>query len=169
LTRNFDVQLKKLNLDIFLYPEKHSTLLPIGRLVADTKVDPDGVTRYKEQLAAGQQLRPIVVIKHPHKNMYAVIDGHHRFFAQLEYGKKDINCAVIPDFTGFMFNLTKDGWLQPHPILTKHVRIPILEFHQKLDQSINRELRRNTKQFLNDFHRHPEKLIEIFQKLISAS
>ena len=166
MTRNFDESLKKLNLDIFLCPEKYSTSLPIDKIVADTKVYPDGIKRYKEMLTVGKQLRPIVVVKHPHENLYAVVDGHHRFFAQLEYGRKNIDCAVIPDFTGFMFNLTKDGWFQPHPTFTKHVRAPILDFHQKLDQSINRELRQNMKQFLVDFQRNPEKIIKIFRELI---
>jgi hypothetical protein len=161
--------LKKFTLDIFLYPEKYSTPLPIDQIVADTKVDADGVTRYKEQLAAGKQLRPIVVVKHPRKDLYAVVDGHHRFFAQVEFGHKKIDCAVIQDFTGFMFYLTKDGWLQPHPAFTKHIRVPILEFHQKLDQSINRELRQNLKQFLADFNQNPEKLIEKLREVIEKS
>ena len=169
MTRDLEVPLKKLNLDIFLYPEKYSRPLPIEKIVADTKVDAEGVKRYKEQLAAGKQLRPIVVVKHPRKNVYAVVDGHHRFFAQLEYGTKEVACAVIDDLTGFMFRLTKDGWLQPHPRLTKHVRVPILEFHQKLDQSINRELRHNMKTFLTDFHRNTEKLIEAFREFMDKS
>ncbi len=68
-----------------------------------------------------------------------------------------------------MFNLTKDGWLQPHPAITKHVRVPILEFHQKLDQSINRELRQNMKQFLVDFNQNPEKLIEKLREVSEKS
>jgi hypothetical protein len=169
LTRDLEVPVKKLNLDIFIYPEKYSRPLSIEKIVADTKVDAEGVKRYKEQLAAGKQLRPIVVVKHPRKNVYAVVDGHHRFFAQLEYGTKDIACAVIDDLTGFVFRLTKDGWLQPHPRFTKHVRVPILEFHQKLDQSINRELRQNMKAFLTDFHRNSDTLIEAFRKFMEKS
>ncbi|MCK5402545.1 ParB N-terminal domain-containing protein, partial [Candidatus Bathyarchaeota archaeon] len=139
------------NLDVFLHPEKYSTSLPMDKIVADTKVDPDGVKRYKEMLVIGEQLRPIVVVKHPHKDLYSVVDGHHRFFAYLEHGMKNINCAVVYDFTGFMFNLTKDGWLQPSPAITKHVHAPILEFKEKLDQS-NLELHQNMKQFLDDFN-----------------
>jgi hypothetical protein len=169
LKGSLDPLLRKLTLDIFLYPEKYSEILPIDQIVADAKVDTDGVTRYKEQLATGKQLRPIVVVKHPRKDLYAVVDGHHRFFAQVESGQKTIGCAVIQDFTGFMFNLTKDGWLQPHPAITKHIRVPILEFHQKLDQSINRELRQNMKQFLADFNQNPEKLIKKLSEVIENS
>ena len=68
-----------------------------------------------------------------------------------------------------MFNLTKDGWLQPPPAVTKHVHAPILEFKEKLDQSINRELRQNMKQFLTDFQKNPEKLIEIFKERYYSS
>ena len=63
-----------------------------------------------------------------------------------------------------MFNLTMDGWLQPPPAITKHVHAPILEFKEKLDQTINRELRQNMKQLLDDFNKNPEKLIEIFKE-----
>jgi hypothetical protein len=38
-----------------------------------------------------------------------------------------------------------------------------LEFKEKLDQN-NLELRQNMKQFLDDFNRNPEKLIEIFKE-----
>ncbi|MEE8322508.1 MAG: ParB N-terminal domain-containing protein [Candidatus Bathyarchaeia archaeon] len=169
MTWNLDPLWKKLTLDIFLFPEKYSVPLPIDQIVADAKVDADGVIRYKEQLASGKQLRPIVVVKHPRKDLYAVVDGHHRFFAQIEFGQKDIDCAVIQDFVGFMFQLTKDGWLQPHPAFTKHVRVPILEFHQKLDQSINQDLRQNLKQFLADFNQNPEKLIEKLREVIENS
>jgi len=136
----------------------------MDKIVADTKVDPDGVKRYKEMLTDGKQLRPIVVVKHPRKDLYSVVDGHHRFFAHFEHGRKNIDCAVIYDFMGFMFNLTKDGWLQPPPAITKHVHAPILEFHEKLDQKINRELRQNMRQFLDDFNKNPEQLIEILKE-----
>jgi hypothetical protein len=149
LTRHLDPLWKTPSLDIFLYPEKYSTLLPIDQIVADTKVDAEGVTRYREQLATGKPLRPIVVVKHPRKNLYVVVDG----LTQVE-------CAVIQDFTGFMFQLSKDGWLQPHPAVTRHVRVPILEFHDRLDQTINRELRQTMKQFLADFNRNPEQLLK---------
>ncbi len=158
--RSPDPLWKRLSLDIFLSPERYSTPLPIDRIVADTKVDPGGVARYREQLAAGTPLRPIVVVKHPRKDLYAVVDGHHRFFAHVAGGRTQIEGAVIQDFTGFMFQLTKDGWLQPHPAVTKHVRVPILEFHETLDHTINHELRQTMKQFLTDFNRHPEKLFE---------
>jgi hypothetical protein len=106
-----------------------------------------------------------VVVKHPHENLYAVVDGHHRFFAQIEFGVTTINCAVIPDFIGFMFYLTKDGWLQPPPTFTKHVRVPLLEFQQTLDQSVRNDLRANLSQFLVNFHRKPKKLLNIFREL----
>lgn len=160
LPQNRDPVLKRLSVDVFLNPERYSTQLPINRIVADLKVDLEGVARYRAQLAAGTPLRPIVVVKHPHKDLYAVVDGHHRFFAHVACGRTKIEGAVIQDFTGFMFQLTKDGWLQPHPAVTKHVRVPILEFQETLDHTINRELRRTMKQFLTDFNRQPEKLLK---------
>jgi hypothetical protein len=167
LERDLDALL--VYVDIFQNPEKYSVQLPIEVIVADTKVDPNGVTRYKTQLSAGKQLRPIVVVKHPHENLYAVVDGHHRFFAQVEFGVTTVNCAVIPDFIGFMFHLTKDGWLQPHPTFTKHIRVPLLEFQQKLDQSVRSDLRANLNQFLVNFHRNPKKLLSIFRELMEKN
>ncbi len=169
LPQNRDPRGKRLIWDIFLYPERYSSPLPIDRIVADTKVDPEGVARYREQLAAGTPLRPIVVVKHPHKNLYAVVDGHHRFFAHVACGWTQIEGAVIQDFTGFMFQLTKDGWLQPHPAVTKHIRVPILEFQETLDHTINRELRQTMKEFLADFNRQPEKLLERLRERVERT
>ena len=138
-------------LEALLYPEKYREELPISQIVADPKVDVNGVARYKAQLQAGKSLRPIVVVKHPHTSLYAVIDGHHRFLAQLEFGQSTIACAVIPDLTGLLYELSKDGWLQPPPSVTRYVRKPILELQNTL------------RQFILNFQQDPTKLQQIMQ------
>ena len=138
-------------LEALLYPEKYREDLPTSQIVADLKVDINGVARYKAQLQAGKSLRPIVVVKHPHTKLYAVIDGHHRFFAQLESGQPTIACAVIPDLTGLLYELSKEGWLQPPPSVTKYLRKPILELQNTL------------KQFILNFQQNPTKLQQIMQ------
>ena len=139
-------------LEALLYPEKYREDLPTDQIVADPKVDVNGVARYKTQLQAGQSLRPIVVVKHPHTALYAVIDGHHRFFAQLECGQSTIACAVIPDLTGLLYELSKDGWFQPPPSVTKYLRRPMLELQNTL------------RQYVLNFQQNPTKLQQIMQK-----
>lgn len=123
-------------LDALLCPEKYCETLSTDQIVADTKVDLDGVARYVTQIQAGRQLRPIVVVKHPRTTLYAVIDGHHRFFAHLASRQLTINCVVIPDLTGLLYELSKEGWLQPPTSVTKYLRRPFLEFQNTIRQQL---------------------------------
>lgn len=144
----------KVNIDVFIFPEKYVKRIAVDKIVADTKVDREGVERYKRMMASRKKLKPIVVVKHPRRQLYAVLDGHHRFFAQLEYGKKRIDCAIAGDLSSFTFYLTKEGWFQPHPLVTKHLRAPIMDFQRKL--------RQNMKSYLSDFRRDPESIRKRF-------
>lgn len=139
-------------LGALLQPEKYCEVLPIEQIVADPKIDSDGVARYKTHIRAGKQLRPIVVVKHPSTTLYAVIDGHHRFFAHLESGQSTIDCAVIPDLTGLLYEFSKEGWFQPPPSVTKYLRRPLFELQSTL------------KQHLLDFQQNPKKLQQMMQK-----
>ena len=67
----------------------------------------------------------IVVVKHPKRNLYAVLDGHHRYWAVRHKGIKEMNCAVILDFLGLLFLLTKEGVFQPPKEFTQYVRVPL--------------------------------------------
>ena len=137
--------MRKFNPEIIINPDKFRQKISIDKLVADPKVSHKGVKRYKEILTKGKDLGAIIVIKHPREDVYAVVDGHHRYYAQLESGIKEIDCAVVGNFSSFMFHLTKDGWFQPHPKVTDHVRIPLLKFHNHL------------KEFLKQFLKNPKK------------
>jgi hypothetical protein len=122
--------MRKLNLDVLINPEKYKQKISVDKIVADPKVSRRGIKRYKIMLSKGESLGTIIVIKHPRKDVYAVVDGHHRLYAQLESGIKKINCAVVGNFSSFMF----------------YLRIPILKFREDLDD------------YLKEFLKNPEKL-----------
>jgi protein-tyrosine phosphatase len=99
--------------DVFIHPENHLICLPIEKIIADTKVNRRIVELYKRKIVTGERILAIVVIKNPGKDIYAVLDGHHRYFATLEMGIKEINCAFAGDFSGLVFTMAKYGFFQP--------------------------------------------------------
>lgn len=119
----------------------------IQNIVADPKVFRKGIDRYKEKILKNEKIKPIRVLKHPKKDLYAVLDGHHRFYAFLEAGITEIECSVIKAPT-FLFDGTAKGWLQPHPAITKNVRIPMKRFTNYMIQ----------------FRKYPEKLLKVSRK-----
>lgn len=106
-----------------MHPEKYTEKIDIKKVVAAPKFYKKGVEKYKEKISAGEKVKPIVVLKHPHEDLYAVLDGHHRFYAFLELGFQDVEVAVMRS-NKFLFNRTKEGWLQPTPRMTKYIHIP---------------------------------------------
>lgn len=118
----------------------------ITEIVADKKVYGKGVENYKHSLKSGKDVGSIVVVKHPEKKMYAVLNGHHRYWAQKEMNIKKIKCSVIHDFVGPLFFFTKEGYLQPTPLFTKYVRVPF----------------KKMKKYLEEFLKNPEKLKDAF-------
>ena len=118
-------------------PNKYAEYISIKKIIADTKVDLQGINRIIEQIDSGIHIKSIVIVKHPKKEYYAVLDGHHRFWAQKILGFEKIKCAVIEDFFGFGFHLTKNGIFQPDPIITKYVRIPLKRIYSYITEFIN--------------------------------
>jgi hypothetical protein len=112
-------------LPILLHPEDFAEPIPVKMIVADKKVYKEGVEHFVKALKAKEDVGTIVVVKHPKKRLFAVLDGHHRFWAQKEFGVKIISCAVIQDYTGLTFLLTQKGFYQPSPEITKNLRAPI--------------------------------------------
>jgi len=139
-----------------LHPEKHSQKIDIKKVVAASKLHKQGVERYKKNILDGKTIKPIVVLKHPHEELYAVLDGHHRFYALLELGNTAIDAVVLSSRTKFLFNKTKDGWLQPTPAMTKYIHVPVLVFAR----------------YINNFIRNPKKHLkvsgEVFVKVKSG-
>ena len=111
----------------YTMPEKYAVELSISKIVCDDKIDPDYV---KHLIDKGSEtpIKPIVVVKHPKKEVYAVLDGHHRFWAAKLSKAKTISAAVVDDYDGLLFELTKSGSLQPPPEFTKYIRVPIKLF-----------------------------------------
>jgi len=119
-------------------PEKHSQRIEIKKIVAAPKLHREGVERYKKHILDGKPIKPIVVLKHPTEEMYAVLDGHHRFYALLELGAQTIDASVISSRTKFLFNRTKEGWLQPTPAMTKYIHAPVLAFAKYINEFVKK-------------------------------
>jgi hypothetical protein len=129
----------EVNADVFLNPTKYAICLAIEKVVADNKVSRQGIEIYKQKIERNEDIKPIVVVKHPSKDRYAVLDGHHRYYAYLELGRKQIDCALAGDYSSVIFYLTAHGYLQPSQEFTESLRQPAVRLHE------------NLKQFLNDF------------------
>jgi hypothetical protein len=137
---------RKINIDVFANPEKYLLCLPIEKIVADTKVSVEAIELYKQKIKNGEKIPPIIVVKHPKFDVYAVLDGHHRYYACLEMGRKEIECALAGDFSSVMFYLTEQGFFQPNLETKGEMRKPVLQLHE------------NIQDFLQNFLKDPDKL-----------
>ncbi len=124
-------------LKAYTNPNKYAEYISTKKIVADVKVDLDGIKRFIQKFESGEDLKAIVIIKHPKKDYYAVLDGHHRFWAQKILGYDRIKCAVIDDISGLGFHLTKNGIFQPNPNITKYIRIPLKRVYSYITEFIN--------------------------------
>lgn len=122
------------NPDVFVNPQKYSQPLKIDKIVADLKVSRQGVEFYKKKILTNKKIEPIIVVKHPRKESYAVLDGHHRFHAYRELGKKSIDCALAGDFSRVNYYLTKNGYFQPNVEITENFRHPLKKLHNNLKE-----------------------------------
>jgi len=107
-------------------PNKYAVDLQIEKIICDENIDDDYAQMLTEVDAS--KLTPIIVIKHPNKELYAVLDGHHRFKAAQLRGLKTIKAVVVDDYVGLGFELTRQGAFQPTPEFTRHIRIPLKRF-----------------------------------------
>jgi hypothetical protein len=124
----------EINADVFIHPAKYAVLLSIEKLVADSKVSQQGIEIYKQKILENQKINPIVVVKHPRREVYAVLDGHHRYYAYLELGIKEVECALAGDYSSVIFYLTEQGYFQPSAGFTEGLRQPAIRLHQNLKQ-----------------------------------
>ncbi len=145
---------REINIDVFANPEKYLICLPIEKIVADTKVSAEAVELYKQRIKNGEKIPPIIVVKHPRFDVYAVLDGHHRYYAYLEIRRKEIECALAGDFSSVMFYLTEQGFFQPNLETKGEMRKPVLRLHEDIQD------------FLQNFLKDPEKLKKQRKKVI---
>ena len=78
-------------LKAYTNPNKYAQYIITKQIVADIKVDLDGVNRLINQIESGRELKAIVIVKHPKKEYYAVLDGHHNrryFWYWVSFNKK---------------------------------------------------------------------------------
>ena len=136
---------REINIDVFANPEKYLVRLPIDKLVADTKVDPEAIEMYKKKIKNGEKIAPLIVVKHPKFDEYAVLDGHHRYYALLELGKKKVDCALAGDFSSVVFYMTEHGYFQPKPQTKEEEQKKIIHLHE------------NVQDFLHNFLKNPTK------------
>ncbi len=127
----------EINPDVFINPSKYARPLPIEKIVADTKVSREGVEFYKKKIANNEKINPIVVVKHPRIDLYAVLDGHHRYWACREMGKKTIDSALAGDYSSVNFYLTEYGFFQPSSETTEKFREPAKKLHENLKQFLD--------------------------------
>jgi hypothetical protein len=125
------------NPDVFINPGKYARPLPIEKIVADSKVSREGVEFYKKKIANNEKINPIIVVKHPRMDLYAVLDGHHRFWACREMGKKTIDGALAGDYSSVYFYLTEHGFFQPSSETTEKLREPAKKMHENLKQFLD--------------------------------
>ena len=136
---------REINIDVFANPEKYLVRLPIEKLVADTKVDPEAIEMYKKKIQNGEKIAPLIVVKHPKFDVYAVVDGHHRYYALLELGKKEVECALAGDFSSVVFYMTEQGYFQPKPETKEENQKKMIHLHENLQD------------FLHNFLKDPKK------------
>ena len=106
-------------------PNKHAREIPVDRIISDDKVDEDYLDKMKNDVPDPKEMRAIVVIKHPKVEMYSVLDGHHRLRIHRDMGCDTIRAAIVDDYIGLGFYLTKVGAFQPTPAFTKYIRVPL--------------------------------------------
>ena len=125
-------------------PDKYAVQIPLEKIIADIKIDEQGIERYKNLIQSGKTIKSLLVVKHPRKDFYAVLDGHHRYWAYKQLGYQNVNCAIIKDYIGLGFFITKEGGFQPDPKITKYLRIPLKQFTE----------------YINEFIKNPENLLQ---------
>jgi len=54
---------REINVDVFSNPEKYLIRLPIDKIIADSKVNPEAVEQYKHKIKSGEKVAPIIVVK----------------------------------------------------------------------------------------------------------
>ena len=65
------------------------------------------------KIANGESILPIVVIKNPGKDIYAVLDGLTDIMrACLEWGIREMKCAFAGDFSSLVVLVARYGFFQ---------------------------------------------------------
>lgn len=123
--------------EILLNPDKFRVYIEMEKIVADRKVYDIGVKKYKDKILRGEDIGTLIVVQHPTEDMYAVLDGHHRFWALKELEVTHAPCAIMEDFFGIAFHLTKEGYYQPPAWFTEYFRVPYRKFEEYIKKFVS--------------------------------
>ena len=87
--------------------------LPIDKIVADSSEE--AIEMYKRKNPERRE-NCHMVLKHPKFDVYAVVDGHHRYYAFCfrDDGRKRSNVLLRAISTSVLFYLTEHGFFQPN-------------------------------------------------------
>ncbi len=64
-------------------------------IIAEWQPNPEYIAHLKKQLADNEYMPPIVVVREAEGDFFYIVNGHHRYYAYLESGRKQIKCIVI--------------------------------------------------------------------------
>ena len=90
------------------------------KVIADTNAHRQIVECYRCKIANGESILPIVVIKNPGKDIYAVLDGHYRYYACLESVIEEMKCAFAGDFSSLVVLAARYGFFQSAGEITEY-------------------------------------------------
>ncbi len=113
--------------------EKYAVEIPMDQIICDEKVDHNYIHHLEEKIDEVRSIKPIVVVKHPREESYAILDGHHRFWVMKHRGVKTVRAAIVDDYFGLGFTLAISGKLQPPLKLTRYIKVPIKRFVEYIE------------------------------------
>jgi len=124
---------------VALAPDEYTRWVNIDQLECDTVIHKPKLRKFVE-LMKDKKMRfpPIQAIKHPlwpKVKRYAVLNGHHRYFAYRVLKRKRIQAILVEGGSyGILYELTKRGVFQVNDTYQAVIRNPIEKiFRKKFD------------------------------------
>lgn len=120
---------------VSLAPDDYTRWVRMDEIECDSVVHIPKVRKFIELLKEGKRFPPIQAIRHPlypEVRKYAVLNGHHRYFAYKALGRKRIQVIVIEGGTyGVLYELTKRGVFQVNDKYQAFIRNPVEKWFRK--------------------------------------
>ena len=120
---------------VALAPDDYTHWVRMCELECDSVVHIPKVKKFIELVKKGVVFPPIQAIRHPlwpEIRKYAILNGHHRYFAYKALGRKRIQVIVIDAGAyGVLYELTKRGVFQVNDRFQAVIRNPIEKWFRK--------------------------------------